>query len=269
MHKPPRQSHILIAGLGDLGSGLALALQAGGQRVSAIRRQHLAPAGIDLYAQDLLTAPRLLLPPDPVDLLVICLTPASRDEAGYRDAFLIAPQRLLVALRERQPLPPVLFVSSTAVFGNPDGEVNEDTPPRPDDFNGRILLAAEEELSLASLLTVVRLAGIHGRGDFHARRAARIARGELELPANHWMNRIQRDAAIALLHQLANCWLAGDLAPALVIGCDNQPIESHRLYHQLALAQGLELPLPDHREPVGKRLHSRFLTTAGYVFPAA
>ena len=47
-------SHILIAGLGDLGTGLAERLLADGHRVSGIRRGHDALAGVDLYSQDLL-----------------------------------------------------------------------------------------------------------------------------------------------------------------------------------------------------------------------
>jgi nucleoside-diphosphate-sugar epimerase len=265
VHNAGSKSHILIAGLGDLGTGLALALLADGHRVSAIRRQSQASAGIDLYAQDLVTTPAILLPPDQVDLLVIALTPASRDEAGYRDSFLVAPQRLLNALAERQPLPPVIFVSSTAVYGEIEGDVDEDTPPTPSAFNGRILLAAEEELSLRSLLTVVRLAGIHGRGDFHARRAAAIASGEAELPANHWMNRIHRDDCVGLLHTLATTWLNDGFAPSLVVGCDNHPVESHQLYQRLASEQGLTLDLPDNPPASGKRIRSRFIAAEGYL----
>ena len=47
-------SHILIAGLGDLGRGLAENLLAAGHRVSGIRRGSDAPSGVDLYSQDLL-----------------------------------------------------------------------------------------------------------------------------------------------------------------------------------------------------------------------
>ena len=46
-------SHILIAGLGDLGAGLAEQLIANGHRISAIRRGAQAPAGVELYSQDL------------------------------------------------------------------------------------------------------------------------------------------------------------------------------------------------------------------------
>ena len=44
-------SHILIAGLGDLGTGLAEQLLADGHRVSAIRRGSRCPAGSHTLAR--------------------------------------------------------------------------------------------------------------------------------------------------------------------------------------------------------------------------
>lgn len=263
MHKPTPKSHLLIAGLGDIGSGLAEALMQEGHRISGIRRRQTAASGIDLYPQDLVAAPAILLPPDPVDLLVICLTPASRDEAGYRDSFLVAPQRLLDALAKQQPLPPVIFVSSSAVFGDVEGWVDEQTPPTPSGFNGRLLLAAEEELSLRGLLTVVRFAGISGRSDYRRRQAAAMAKGEKDIPANRWCNRIHRDDCIGLLHRLCDQWLAEGQAPPLVVGCDNQPLTSDQLYRQLAEEQGLTLATRDE-PPAGKRVHSRYIAAGHY-----
>ena len=148
-------SHILIAGLGDLGRGLAENLLAAGHRVSGIRRGSDAPSGVDLYSQDLLDGARLL-PPDRVDLLVIIMTPSEYSEEGYLKAYVRAPLNLLDALAEQQPLPPVLFVSSSAVFGDLEGDVDETTPPAPTRYNGKIVLAAEQEVSTRGLTTVVR-----------------------------------------------------------------------------------------------------------------
>ncbi len=171
-------SHILIAGLGDLGTGLAEQLMAGGHRISAIRRGTQAPAGVELYSQDL-TEGAAMLPPDPVDLLVIIMTPSEYSEEGYLQAFVRAPLILLEALGRQQPLPPVVFVSSSAVFGDLEGVVDELTPPRPGRYNGKVLLAAEEEISTRSLSTVVRFTGIYGPGRYRQiDKADRLARGE-------------------------------------------------------------------------------------------
>ena len=99
-------SHILIAGLGDLGTGLAEQFLAEGHRVSAIRRGSHCPSGVELYSQDLL-AGAAMLPPDPVDLVIIIMTPSEFSEEGYLKAYVRAPQTLLDALAAQQQIPGV------------------------------------------------------------------------------------------------------------------------------------------------------------------
>lgn len=264
MPKPTSTCHILIAGLGKLGTALARQLQADGHRVSGIRRQDIPVDGVDLYPQDLVSTPFVLLPPDQVDLLVIILTPATRDETGYRDSFLIAPQKLVQAIAKQQLMPPIIFVSSTAVYGNSpalDNQlVTEDTPPQPDEFNGKILLAAEQELSLAGLLTCVRFAGIYGQTDYWTQQAIAIAKGEKPLPPARWMNRIHHTQCVELLYQLATGWLAQQPMPPVVNGCDNQPVSNHNLLEKLATQAGFELTIPN-TPPSGKRIKGHLISS--------
>ncbi|WP_300379760.1 NAD-dependent epimerase/dehydratase family protein [uncultured Alcanivorax sp.] len=256
-------SHILIAGLGDLGTGLAEQLLADGHRVSAIRRGSRCPAGVELYSQDLLEG-AALLPPDPVDLVVIIMTPSEYSEEGYLKAYVRAPQTLLDALAGKQPLPPVIFVSSTAVFGDVAGEVDEQTPPRPTRYNGKVLLAAEEELSIRSHCTVVRFSGIYGPGRYRQiDKAARLARGEEALPAAQWTNRIHRDDCVGLLKNVADGWLAGQEMPPLVIGTDNVGGRNLDVLQWLAQQQGLTLAVPDDA-PAGKRIRSQYIRQGHY-----
>ena len=256
-------SHILIAGLGDLGTGLAEQLLADGHPVSAIRRGSRCPAGVELYSQDLLEG-AALLPPDPVDLVVIIMTPSEYSEEGYLKAYVRAPQTLLDALAGQQPLPPVIFVSSTAVFGDVAGEVDEQTPPRPTRYNGKVLLAAEEELSIRSHCTVVRFSGIYGPGRYRQiDKAARLARGEEALPAAQWTNRIHRDDCVGLLKSVADGWLEGQEMPPLVIGTDNVGGRNLDVLQWLAQQQGLTLAVPDDA-PAGKRIRSQYIRQGHY-----
>lgn len=258
-------AHILIAGLGDLGRQLAGLLQAEGHRVSGIRRGHEAPSGVDLYAQDLSRDP-VMLPPDQVDLLCVIMTPAGRDEAGYRQAYITNPLRLLDALARRQPLPPVLFVSSTAVYGEEEGWVDESTPPRPERFNGRLLLAAEEELSVRTLSTSVRFTGIYGPGRTRLLTLARrIAEGEEALPEARYGNRIHSADCAGLLAHLARRWLANDAPPGVVIGTDQASVSNHEVLAWLAAQQGLSLPMPEGAVPGGRRVRSQYLTAGHYT----
>ncbi|MGB2336368.1 MAG: NAD-dependent epimerase/dehydratase family protein [Alcanivorax sp.] len=257
-------SHILIAGLGDLGTGLAEQLMAGGHRISAIRRGTQAPAGVELYSQDL-TEGAAMLPPDPVDLLVIIMTPSEYSEEGYLQAFVRAPLILLEALGRQQPLPPVVFVSSSAVFGDLEGVVDELTPPRPGRYNGKVLLAAEEEISTRSLSTVVRFTGIYGPGRYRQiDKAARLARGEESLPAPQWTNRIHRDDCVGLLHSVVLGWLEGREMPPLVIGTDAVGGRNLDVLKWLADQQGLTLAVPD--EPAtGKQVRSLYIQQGHYA----
>lgn len=263
MHKDYVTGHILIAGLGRLGAGLAAKLATDGYRLSGIRRTQQPVANVDLYAQDLLTATPIQLPDDAIDLVVIVLTPASRDAAGYRDSFINAPKRLLDAIATKQSLPPVIFVSSTAVFGDLEGYVDERTTPQPERFNGRILLHAEQQIARGAA-TCVRFAGIYGASNRTQQRALATARGERPLPPAKWMNRIHQQDCIGLLHCLSRRWLIDNNAPSLVVGCNNQPMTNHQLYQQLAAANGLKLRLPEQASPTGKRIESRFIKAGHY-----
>ena len=256
-------SHILIAGLGDLGSGLAETLLAEGHRVSAIRRGDSCPYGVELYSQDL-TDGAALLPPDQVDVVVIIMTPGEYSEEGYLKAYVRAPLTLLDALAQQQPLPPVVFVSSSAVFGELQGDVDEVTPPKPTAYNGKVLLAAEEEISLRAMSTVVRFTGIYGPGRYRLiDKAARLARGEEALPAAQWTNRIHRDDCVGLLHSVVTGWLEGREMPPLVVGTDDVGGRNLDVLQWLAQEQGLTLPVPEDT-PAGKQVKSLYIRQGHY-----
>lgn len=257
-------AHILVVGLGDIGAALAQRWHQAGHRVSGIRRHARASTGIDLYAQDLISDP-VLLPPDQVDLAYVVMSPASRSVEGYQDAFLTAPRRLLDALAAQQPVPPVVFVSSTAVYGDQTGLIDEESPPRPDKYNGRILLAAEEEMSLRSLTTIVRFSGIYGPGRLRLiRQAQAIAAGEAP-PAPSWTNRIHRDDCVGLLEHLGQQWLAGNMLPPVVVGTDLLPSMNVRVLNWLGERLGLPLALPEPDIGPGKRLHSRYIESSDFT----
>lgn len=256
-------AHILVAGLGDLGSALACDWLAAGHQVSAIRRGREAPAGVDLYSQDLCRDP-LQLPPDQIDLLYIILTPPSRDEDGYREAYLTAPARLLDALAARQPLPPVVFVSSTAVYGDHGGEPDEHSEPRPDGFNGRILLAAEQEVSLRTLATAVRFSGIYGPGRERLLNQVRRIQAGAAAPAPQWSNRIHSEDCVGLLRRVGAGWLNGEMQWPVVVGTDLMPALNVAVLNWISEKTGSPLNLFEPDIAPGKRIRSRFIAEDNY-----
>lgn len=256
-------SHILIAGLGDLGQALAQRWLDDGHQISGIRRQSQAPSGVDLYSQDLATD-TLLLPPDTVELLYIIMTPSSRDEAGYERAYLTAPLRLLDALAQQQPLPPTVFVSSTAVYGDAEGDVSEATPPKPSRFNGKIILAAEQELSALTVMSAVRFSGIYGPGRMRLlRQADRISEGG-EMPQATVSNRIHSHDCVGLLKHVGERFLAREMPPGVIIGTDNVPSANLEVLNWVARERGTPLDLPVPEQVPGKRLRSEYLQAGHY-----
>ena len=143
---------ILLAGYGDLAQRLARRLLACGDTVFGLRRSPgEAPAGLTLLRADLLDPASLCAVPERLDAVVCTLTPDSRDEAGYRRAYIEAPRNLAEALGWRCLR--WLFASSTAVYGGDDGRcIDDDTPAAPEGFNGRVLLEPAASCVVAAAL---------------------------------------------------------------------------------------------------------------------
>ena len=129
---------ILLAGCGDLGTEAGLRFAALGHRVVGWRRSPgKLPAAIEGVAADL-GAPDLPAVPKDTTAVVIAVAADAPTEDAYRAAYLGGVTHVLDAL-ERDGVRParVLFVSSTAVYGDAGGGwVDEDTVPAPGGFSG-------------------------------------------------------------------------------------------------------------------------------------
>ncbi|AUZ33744.1 NAD(P)-dependent oxidoreductase [Arthrobacter sp. PGP41] len=263
---------ILLAGCGDLGTEAGMRFHALGHRVVGWRRSPAKlPAAIEGAAADL-SAPNL--PPVPADTtaVVIAVAADSPTEEAYRAAYMDGLTHVLDAL-ERDGVRPrrVLFVSSTAVYGDAGGGwVDENTPPRPGGFSGRVLLEAEQLLQAtfsgtATTATSLRLGGIYGPG--RTRLIDQVRGGTAVVPEDaRYTNRIHRDDAAAAIVHLAT--MPPEPAPVYV-GVDNDPADLGTVLRFLAAELGLEEP------PVGdaglarggnKRCRNELLRSTGFQF---
>ncbi|MFF2317626.1 SDR family oxidoreductase [Arthrobacter sp. NPDC058097] len=236
---------ILLAGCGDLGTEAGLRFAAAGHRVVGWRRSpDKLPAEIECVATDLSTAE---LPPVPADTtaLVIAVAADASTEEAYRSAYVDGVTRVLDAL-ERDGVAPerVLFVSSTAVYGDAGGGwIDENTTPAPAGFSGRIMLEAEELLlkrldGTGTSPVVLRLGGIYGPG--RTRLIDQVRTGVALIPAQpRYTNRIHRDdAAGAIVHLLSR----PDTPAPVYLGVDNDPAELGDVLRFLAAELGLDVP---------------------------
>jgi nucleoside-diphosphate-sugar epimerase len=256
---------VLVAGCGDVGQRVARRMHALGSRVHGLRRSaRPLPEGVIALRANLSDPASLLMLPPGIDQLVYLPTPDTRTPEAYRRVFLDGLRNLLAVL-DTSRLQRIVFVSSSAVYGDHAGNwVDEDTPPMPMGFNGSLLLEAEQWLASSGLpATVLRLAGLYGPGRESLYARIRDGRARAPLRPTFWANRIHaEDAAAAIVHLLG----LPDPAP-LYLGVDNTPLPLAELYDFLAACLGAPaVPEGDAPHGIGnKRLSNARLRDSGFA----
>jgi len=258
---------ILIAGCGYVGTALGLRLARAGHEVWGLRRDPgQLPAPIRPVSADLLD-PLLEIQLPHVDRVVYAVSADGSSEEQYRAAYVNGVANFLDAL-ESPGDPPLqlVFVSSTAVYGDAGGEwVDETTAPAPNDYRGALVLEGEELVRAGSIPSVcLRLGGIYGPG--RTRLLERVRSGEAKCPGGEpiWSNRIHRsDAAGALMHLLTTDPLDGTY-----IGVDDEPAPICEVYRYVAGLLGAPEPQVDAggSRRSNKRCSNRLLIASGYHF---
>ena len=264
-------SRILIAGCGDVGTALGLALAEHGHEVFGARRSaHRLPEPLHPLPVDLTDARAIERAVPTVDAAVYAVAAGSRDEGAYRRAYVDGVSALLEVLEARaEPPRRVFFVSSTSVYGERGGEwIDETAPLAPRGFAGESLVAGERRM-LASPIpaTVVRFAGIYGPGrGWMIERARAGARCAGDPPK--FTNRIHRDDCAGVLAHLVDL---GDRCDDVYIGVDDAPVEECEVLEWLAAR--LHAPAPRRvrgdeaaSRGSGKRCSNARLRASGYRF---
>ncbi|AZD51588.1 Nucleoside-diphosphate-sugar epimerase [Pseudomonas chlororaphis] len=270
---------VLIAGCGDVGSRLAKQLLAENWQVYGLRRTvSQLPEGVIGVAGDLFSEQcPAAWPTTPLDYLVYSAAATEHDEAGYRAAYVEGLAHVLGWLKQNGQSPKrLLFVSSSSVYGQKDGEwIDETSPAQADSYSGRLMLEAEQVALQSGIpASLVRLTGIYGPGREwllnQVRQGYRVA---IDPPL--YGNRIHADDAAGLLAfllqadrrgvQLEDCYIGVDDAPvplAEVVGwlreylgvtewADNSSVRrsgSKRCSNARARALGWEPRYPSFRE---------------------
>jgi nucleoside-diphosphate-sugar epimerase len=256
---------VLLAGCGDLGQRVAQRLIDRGASVWALRRHPPTEQGAIRWLRGDLSDPASLVGlPTGITRVVFLPAPGARDEATYRAVFVDGLRHLFGAL-DRAACRRVLFVSSSAVYGEHDGAwVDETTPAEPLGFNGRVLLEAEAWLAAQACSSVaLRLAGIYGPGRMQL--VERLRSGQARVPREvpHWANRIHvDDAADALVHLL----MLDEVLP-LYVGADDTPLPLDVLYDFLARQMGVSVPAEGSAPAAigSKRLSNARLRASGFI----
>ena len=222
------QASVLIVGCGDIGSRLAVQLLDKNWQVHGLRRSiDRLPAGVigvegDLFSEH---CPQQW-PTGQIDYVVYSAAATEHDEAGYQAAYVQGLKNTLNWLEQNGQRPKrLLFVSSSSVFAQKDGEwIDETSPAQASNYSGRIMLDAEQvALNSGIAASVVRLTGIYGPGREwmlgQVRKGYRVA---VDPPM--YGNRIHADDAGGLLAFLLEADREGKALDDCYIGVDNAPV---------------------------------------------
>jgi nucleoside-diphosphate-sugar epimerase len=255
---------LLIAGCGDLGIRLAGRLQASDWQVAGLRRDTaLLPSFITPLSADL-SRPETLAPLDRQwDAVIYQATPGQRDEAAYHRTYVDALVNLLDRVRPHR----LIFVSSTAVYGQDAGEwVDEQSETVPSRFNGRLVLDGERvALAAAAESLVVRFSGIYGPGREYLLDSVRSGKASCRPEPPQWTNRIHVDDCAAVLQHLL------DLVEPAPVYCASDCRPAPRCEVLGWLSERLGVPPPRHLglaegDGQGKRISNHRLLASGFKF---
>ncbi len=251
---------LLVAGCGYLGLRVCREATSMGWKVWGLRRNPEAAGliremGGEAIIADL-TDLRTLTGLPPVSYAVSCQG-AGRG-ADYRLTYLEGTKNLVAAL-EKQPPRQFLWISSTRVYGQTNGEwVDEATDPKPFSDEGRILLESEKAaLSAPFPSLVLRSAGIYGPG----RDRTKLLKGD-SVDLGGWANQIHVDDLAGLILLLLEKGRSGEV----YLGVDDRPVLKSEFYPWLARQTGVPLPPAGPAGSGTKRISNGKVKALGYVF---
>lgn len=213
---------IVILGCGQLGGNLKNVLEAEKLQVLGIRRTSMPDdptcLSLDLDGSDSWDRLcRITLSQQAV--IVTIMTPDVRTETAYRERYVGVSARL----RQWASLPgrehPVIWVSSTAVFGqHQTGILDESVQVSPDHWRGKLLWNAEQNIAqIKAPTTVIRFAGLYNSKSL-MRLNDSVFRSQLD--PETVSNRMHRQDAVSWLRKLAVGHYRGEQMPALIHGVD-------------------------------------------------
>lgn len=239
---------ILIFGCGYVGRRAAGFLAADGHTVHAVTRSFPRAAEWEARGWKPIVAdvmrPESLAALPTVDIAIYAVASDRLSNVSKRD---LAVTGLSNALRSiTGACGCVVFVSTTSVYGQTDGEIiNEESPTEPVSDSGRIALDAErvfarwrEEEGRGTAAVTLRLAGLYGPDRLLARIGQLREGSPLAGDGDAWLNLIHRDDAARLAIKAAR--IGRD--QSLYLGCDNEPVRRREFY--ACLARGIDAPEP-------------------------
>lgn len=262
------QKSVLFLGYGDIAQRAAPQLvDAGWLVVGACRTPNTKPsiAGVELVAADAGNQQDLQqLLQRQFDAIVMTLTPARGTSDPYHQGYVL-PCRLLQHLLREQPAPRLLYISSTGVYGQRNGEwITEQSPTEPGDHGGQMLLQAEQTIASSNAqVSILRCSGIYGPGRSMLLRG--IQSGTATITPG-WSNRIHSDDVAGFIAYLLQ---HPQQRQPIYLVSDNCPTPQAEIIAYYAKQLGVDPTTLKHTDQIGsrgsKRCDNSLLRASGYV----
>ncbi len=269
-------ANILLAGFGKLANHLAPKLLQQNHHVWGVNRSGSitepvlqgAPQFQMLTGQLGQRSTSLCLA-EKIDIAIITLTPDSFSDAAYQHCYIDGVNALLKIFNTNQQSPRILFVSSTRVYGQNQGEwVSEQSETIPNSEKGNILLAAEKLiLNQTARNHIVRFSGIYGNN--RNRFIQSVKQGDsFQKHPPHYTNRIHQEDCVGVLELLVNKLLHNQELEPIYLCSDDEPAPIYDVASWIA--HQLDRPVPNIKKSSGTIQNKRCLNTAikqlGYRF---
>lgn len=266
-------AQILVIGQGDIGLPVTNTLAKQGYSVTGLARSarshYQLVAAAKFIADDALTltSEQLL----EFTSIAIIVTPDDYSTSGYNASYLAICEHLAKFASELPKLERIVFISSTGVYGQDNGEwIDEYTAPiEPEREASKVILQAEQALQQGfnDKAIIIRPSGIYGRERLMRLRKARESNKEAIAP-QHWSNRIMdRDLVTIIAKVLTLNLIEGfdsiDTIKPLYIASDYLPVTTLEVDRWLSEQLGTTPAEIDNQKSsaTGKRLHSNIPLT--------
>ncbi len=253
----------LIIGQGDIGLAVTNTLATGQKQVTGLARSERQAYDLDNQA-DYLQADALKLTAEQIQdftHIAIIVAPNSYEAENYKNTYLGIAQHIAELQSQLPQLTRVVFISSTGVYGQDEGQWIDETiePQPPKREASQYILQAEQVLQQAygNRAIIIRPSGIYGEQRLMRVRKAKEQQKEPMLP-NVWTNRIMDTDLINIIVQVL--LEDNDDVKPMYLATDYAPVTSFELTTWLATELNSTQPTlqayNEDKPMSGKRLHS-------------
>ncbi|WP_201529496.1 SDR family oxidoreductase [Psychrobacter frigidicola] len=260
---------LLIIGQGDIGLPVTNMLAQDDLSVTGLARSERSQYDLDDKAK-FMQADALKLSAEQLQdftRIAIIVTPDEYSTSGYNDSYLSICQHLATLANKLTNLERVIFISSTGIYGQDNGEwIDTDTASvTPERDASKVILQAEQALQkgFGDKAIIIRPSGIYGRERLMRLRKAKESHKD-PIAAEEWTNRIMDTDLVTIITKV----LTIDTPKLIYIATDYLPVTSLELTTWLSKQVEEELPEVDSEKNsvTGKRLHSN-IPLAWLKFP--